>query len=358
MPKQLKCDRVLCGTVLSLMFFGLVMVFSATAGSPDGSFRFVAKQAIAASIGLIAMRTLMFVDYHRLGVQRIVFFVLGTVVTLLFVVFFASQTAQTHRFIRLWAFSIQPSELTKLAVVLFLAFYLARRADELNNRRTMGAAGFVVAALCVLILGGRDLGTAVLLVAIAAAVFWVAGLRLRYFVIAGAVAAVLFGAAVLVEPYRLERITTFLHPERDPLGAGYQIQQSQIAVATGGFSGQGLMAGKQKMQFLPAAHNDFIFAVICEELGLIGGSVVVLAFLIILWRGIVVALKAPDLFGRYLATGFTAMIVCQAMINMGVVLALLPTKGLPLPFVSYGGTAIVTALAASGVLLNVSQYAE
>ena len=358
MPRQLKCDRVLCLTILALMFFGLVMVFSATTGSADGSLRFVFKQAISAGIGLVAMRFFMFVDYHKLGVQRTVYLVVGGTIALLCVALFVNETANTHRFLRIWVFSIQPSEFAKLAAVLFLAFYLAKRSDEILDWRTLGAAGFVVGALCVLILGGRDLGTAALVLVIAGAILWVAGVKPSYFFIGGLVVALPLAAAVATEPYRLERITTFLHPERDPLGAGYQIQQSQIAVATGGFTGQGLMAGKQKMDFLPAAHTDFMFAVICEELGLIGGSLVVLAFFIILWRGIAIALRAPDPLGCYLAAGITAMIVCQAMINLGVVLAMLPTKGIPLPFVSYGGTAIVVALAASGVLLNVSQQAD
>ncbi len=358
MPQPLKCDRILCTVILGLTFFGFVMVFSATTGSADGSMRFVIRQAIAVGVGLLAMRVLMFLDYHRLGVPRAVFFFLGGVVTLLCLVLFAGQTANTNRFLKLGFFSIQPSEFAKVAAVLFLAYYLAKRRERLHDWRTMGAAGLVVATLCVLIVGGRDLGTAVLLMVIAAAIFFVAGLNPRYFLIAGVAAVAVVSAAIITEPYRLVRVTTFLDPGRDPLGAGYQIQQSQIAVATGGWVGQGLMSGKQKMDFLPAAHNDFIFAVICEELGFFGGFAVIVAFLVILWRGIVVALRAPDLMGRYLAVGITAMVVCQAMINLGVVLALLPTKGLPLPFISYGGTAVATALAASGILLNVSQQAE
>ena len=358
MPRQLKCDRVLCLTILGLMFFGLVMVFSATTGSADGSLRFVFKQALSAGIGLLAMRFLMFVDYHKLGVQRTVYFVVGGTIALLCVALFASETANTHRFLKIWIFSIQPSEFAKLAVVLFLAFYLAKRSDKIHDWRTLGEAGFVVAALCGLILWGRDLGTAALILVVAGVVLWVAGLKPSYLLAGGLTVVLLLGVAVAIEPYRIERLTIYRYPERDPLGAGYQIQQSQIAVATGGFTGQGLMAGKQKMDFLPAAHNDFIFAVICEELGLFGGSLVVLAFFIILWRGIAIALRAPDPLGCYLAAGITGMIVCQAMINLGVVLAMLPTKGIPLPFVSYGGTAIVTALCASGVLLNVSQHAD
>ncbi len=358
MPKPLKCDRVLCAVILGLTFFGLIMVFSATTGSADGSMRFVIKQSIAVGAGLLAMRVLMFLDYHRLATQRAVFIFSGGVVTLLCGVLFLGQTANTNRFLKLWAFSIQPSEFAKLAVVLFLAHYLVRRRKQLHDWRTLGAVWLLVALLCGLIVFGRDLGTAVLVMVIAAVVLFVAGLKHRYFVIAMAAAVVLVTLAVWAEPYRMERVMTFLNPESDPLGAGYQINQSQIAVSTGGWVGQGLMAGKQKMDFLPAAHNDFIFAVICEELGFAGGVAVIMAFLVILWRGIIVSVRAPDLMGRYLAAGITAMVVCQAMINLGVVLALLPTKGLPLPFISYGGTAVATALASSGILLNVSQQTE
>ena len=358
MPKPLKCYRLLCAVILGLTFFGVVMVFSATTGSADGSMLFVFKQLIAIGVGLLAMRILMFFDYHRLGETRTVFFFLGLVITLLCGVLFASQTANTNRFLRVWFFSIQPSEFAKLAIVLFLAHYLVKRRGRVHDWSTLGTAGLVTTSLCALIVGGRDLGTAVLVMVIALTIFWIAGLSVHYFVITIGAAIALMVSAVLIEPYRMERVTTFMNPEKDLLGAGYQIHQSQIAVATGGWLGQGLMSGKQKMDFLPAAHNDFIFAVICEEMGFLGGAAVVIAFLVILWRGIVIAFRAADPMGRYLATGITAMIVCQAMINLGVVLALLPTKGLPLPFISYGGTAVVTALAASGILLNISQQTE
>jgi len=358
MPRPLKCDRLLCAVILGLTFFGVVMVFSATTGSADGSMRFVFKQLIAIGGGLLAMRILMFFDYHRLGEARTVFFFLGFVITLLCGVLFASQTANTNRFLRVWFFSVQPSELAKLAIVLFLAHYLVKRRGQVHDWSTLGIAGLVTTSLCALIVSGRDLGTAVLVMVIALTIFWIAGLSPHYFVITIGAAVALTVSAVLIEPYRMERVMTFVNPEKDLLGAGYQIHQSQIAVATGGWLGQGLMSGKQKMDFLPAAHNDFIFAVICEELGFLGGAAVVIAFLVILWRGVAIAFRAADPMGRYLATGITAMIVCQAMINLGVVLALLPTKGLPLPFISYGGTAVITALAASGILLNISQQTE
>ena len=360
MPRPLKCDRILCATILALVFVGLIMVFSATTGKADGTLRYGVKQIAAALVGIAAMRVLMFVDYRRFRKPKIIFLALGGVVALLGMVLLGgSETAGTLRFLQLWDFfSIQPSELAKLALVLFLAFFLEKRADRLHEWRTLAAASFILTCLCGLIFAGRDLGTPISLFVIAAVVLWAAGLRVRYFVVAGILAAILITVAIRVEPFRKNRWIAFMDPGLDPQGIGYQIRQSQIAVGSGGVFGQGLMNGKQKMKFLPAAHTDFIFAVICEEFGLLGGSVIVLAFGVLLWRGVWIALRAPDRFGFYLATGITAMIVCQAMMNLGVVLALLPTKGMPLPFISYGGTSMVTCLTASGILLNVSQRAS
>jgi cell division protein FtsW len=358
MPRQLQYDRVLCYTVLILMFFGLLMVFSATTGAEDSSFRYIIRQGAAAICGLAIMRSLMFLDYHRLGAQKLVFVVLGLAIVLLVVVLFGAQVAHTNRVLRIGGVSVQPSELAKLALILFLAFFLSRRREQINTKRTLAGGALVLGVLSLLVVGGRDLGTAVVMLLIGGSMFWVAGLASRFFVWGAALVAPFLGAAILLEPYRIKRLLIFLNPESDPENAGFQILQSQIAVGSGGLFGQGLMEGKQKLHFLPEAHTDFIYAVICEELGLIMAVLVVLAFGVLLWRGVVAALRAPDPFGCYLAAGITAMIVCQAMINLGVVLALLPTKGMPLPFISYGGTAMIAALAASGVLLNVSQHAE
>ena len=358
MPRALKCDRVLCATILALVFVGLIMVFSATTGRADGTLRFGVKQMAAALVGIAAMRVLMYVDYRRFRKPKMIILALGSVVALLGMVLLGSETAGTLRFLRLWIFSIQPSELAKLALVLFLAFFLEKRAHRLHEWRTLAAAGFMLACLCGLIFAGRDLGTPISLLVIAGVVLWTAGLKFRYFIAAGVLAAILITVAIHVEPFRKNRWAAFMDPDLDPQGIGYQIRQSQITVGSGGLFGQGLMNGKQKMKFLPAAHTDFIFALICEEFGLLGGSLIVLAFGVLLWRGVWIALRAPDRFGFYLATGITAMIVCQAMMNLGVVLALLPTKGMPLPFISYGGTSMVTCLTAAGILLNVSQRAS
>ncbi len=358
MPRALRYDRLMCGTILALTFFGLVMVFSATTAASEVTWTYVIKQSIAVSIGLGAMRYLMFLDYRRLRQEKIVFGVLGVAVVLLILAALLGTGANTRRFLRLWHFSLQPSELAKPALILFLAFYLERRCERLGDWRTVAGLGFVIALLSMLIYAGRDFGTMASLIVLAVVILFVAGLPLRLIALTGAVIAPLMFFFVWNVPYRRRRWIAFLDPEADPLNSGFQILQSEIAVGSGGWFGQGWMAGKQKMQFLPEAHTDFIFALVGEELGLIGAVIVVLAFSVLLWRGLRAAIRAPNTFGFYLALGVTAMIVFQAMFNMGVVLALLPTKGMPLPFISYGGSAMITMLASAGVLLNVSRYAD
>jgi cell division protein FtsW len=357
MPRTLQYDRTLCGTALALTFFGILMVFSATAGGPMVTMRYVVKQLVAIGVGLIAMRWLMYFDYQHLRRQKVMYAVVGAAVVLLTVVLFVGETANTQRFLNFFGlFSVQPSELAKLALIVFLASFLEKRSDRLGNWRTLAGAGLIAGAICGLVLVGRDLGSAFSLAVLTCAIFWFAGLKVRYFAAAAAIGIPLLALAIWIEDYRIERFFIFWDPESDPLGAGFQIIQAKIAVGTGGLFGQGLMESRQKMNFLPEAHTDFIFAVICEEVGLIGGLLVVAAFGVIVWRGMAAALNAPDRFGCYLAGGLTAMIACQAMLNLGVVLAMLPTKGMPLPFLSYGGTAMVTVLAATGLLLNVSQH--
>ena len=358
MPRQLYFDRLLCGTILALMFFGLVMVFSATSVNTENSLDLLKKQGFAAVIGLAAMRGLMFIDYRRFANPRLVQGIAGATVILLILVLFSSQAANTNRFMSIFGYQFQPSELAKLALVVFLSAYLAQNASRLKDWRTVAGAGLIVVILSGLIVWGKDLGTAVCIAVIAGVMLWAAGIRFRYFVIAGVLGVIAMFVLINVEPYRWDRIVAFLHPEEDPLGKNYQIRQSKIAVATGSFLGQGLMDGQQKMYFLPARHTDFIFAVVCEELGFVAAFFLVAAFGVILWRGAAIARHARDDLGRYLAIGVTAMIVCQAMINLGVVLGMLPTKGLPLPFISYGNSALIVFLAASGLLLNVSQHAE
>lgn len=362
MAKQLKHDRVLFSAVIGLVFFGLVMVFSASAVIAERahgvSYYFLIRQGAWALAGLLGMIWLMQLDYHRFRHPAVVFGFLGFVMAALVAVLFVDRTANTNRFFRIGPLSIQPSEFAKLALILFLAYFLERRARLIHDWRTLVPAAFLLAALAGLVLKGRDLGTAIVLVIVGAVILWVAGMNWKYFALGGALMVPIAAAAVLLERYRTDRFKIFWDPWIDPQGKGFQIIQSMIAVGTGGWIGQGLMGSKQKLYYLPAPHTDFIYAVISEEFGLMGAALVLVAFSIILWRGARAALLAPDPFGVYLAAGLTAMLVCQALINMSVVLKMVPTKGMPLPLISYGGSSLVCAMWACGMLLSVSQRAE
>ena len=359
MPRQLHYDRILCFTVLLLTFFGLAMVFSATTANSDPSFEFVVKQSVAAVIGLGLMRFLIFRDYHDWQNQRVAFGLIALIILLLVVtLFFGTGPFGTKRFLRTGVFSLQGSELAKLALVVFLAYMVDSWGEKMGQLRSLAGAGVIFACVAVLIYGGKDLGAVVMVALISGSILFTAGLHLAYFGAAVGVAVPLFAYAIYSHPYRWDRLVSFWRPEADPLGTGFQIIQSKIAVGSGGVIGQGLMLGRQKMRFLPEGHTDFIFAVIGEELGFVGCVFVVLLFGVVLWRGLRTALRAPDDFGRYLAVGLTTMIVGQAMVNMGVALQLLPTKGMTLPFISYGGSSLIAMLAGAGLLLNVSQRAE
>ncbi len=358
MPLMLRCDRVLIWTILSLTMFGLMMVYSTTAASEQSSTLYIAKQLLAASIGFGAMYGLMFLDYRRLRNSRLVYAVLGACVVLLLVAAALGTGSNTRRFLRLGLLSLQPSELAKPAVILFLAWYLERFRRDLARFSALIVPGAVVGVLCGLILIGKDFGTTACVVILAGAMLFVAGIPTLHLALCALPAVPAVYYFVWLVDYRRARIFAFLDPYADPLGSGFQIIQSQIAVGSGGWTGQGWMAGKQKMFFLPEAHTDFIFAMVGEELGLIGAVFLVSAYGLLLWRGVRAAQGAPDQFGVYVAAGVTVMIVSQAMLNMGVVLGLLPTKGMPLPFISYGGSSLMTTLASSGVLLNVSRFSR
>lgn len=356
MPLLLRCDRVLIWTILSLSMFGLMMVYSTTAASEQASTLYITKQLTAAAIGFGGMYALMFFDYRHLRNEKIVFALLAICFGLLALATALGTGANTRRFLRLGLMSLQPSELAKPAVILFLAWYLERNRKSMDRFSTLIVPGMVIGALAGLILVGKDFGTTACLAILAGTMLFMAGTPLRFLACCMLPAIPLLYVAVWQVQYRRDRIFAFLDPDADPLGSGFQILQSQIAVGSGGWVGQGWMAGKQKMYFLPEAHTDFIFAMVGEELGLLGSILLVVAFGLFMWRGVRAALGAPDLLGVYLAGGITAMVVTQAMLNIGVVLGLLPTKGMPLPFISYGGSSLMTTLASSGVLLNISRF--
>lgn len=379
MAKRVSVDRWLFTVTMLLVFVGLVMVFSASAvmarerfGSP---YAFLLKQLIWAAAGLVAMVAAMRVDYGRYKHPALVFSFLGLTTLLLISVFFLDRLHNTHRWIHAGGFSFQPSELAKPVLILFLAYFFESRAKAIPGSPSISMSGLTpsfiddwrntllpAAAPVVLLLGlivlQPDLGTAIACAGIAACILYVAGMRLRYFGYA-------FGASLLPlyflifhVSWRRDRILAFLNPYADRQKTGFHIIQSLIAVGTGGVTGTGLMEGKQKLFYLPEPHTDFIFAVTAEELGLVGAIFVVLLFAIFLWRGMRVSWRTNDTFGRYLAVGITSMVVLQAFINISVVLGMMPTKGIPLPLVSYGGSSLFVTLACVGVLLNITKQAE
>jgi cell division protein FtsW len=367
MPRSVQPDKKLFGVTLALCLIGVVMVFSASAMTASEQFGagyiFLLRQLIYLVLGIAGMFWLMNSDYRKLRQPRVVFTGLALSFVLLAGVFFLDRSHQTHRWFRMGPFSFQPSEMAKLALIVFLAWFLELRRlprnfgvnDPLHSLAPALGTTLVMAALVV---KEPDMGTAFMIVLIAMVMLFVAGLSYRY--IAGTVLAAIPTIYLLIVrvPYRLQRLESFLHPDLDPKGAGFQLVQSLIAVGSGGMTGVGLMESRQKLFFLPEAHTDFIYAIIGEELGFIGAVVVLALFAVYGWRGFVAAMKAGDDFGKFLALGITTMVVGQALINLSVVLGLMPTKGIPLPFISYGGSSLIAMLLATGVLLNISQQAD
>src|SRR5881394_3491960 len=361
MTQKLQIDRWLFSATIGLALFGVVMVYSASAviaqQENHSQFFYLTKQALWTSIGLGAMFVAMNFDYQKLNRRWIVYGLLLVTVLLLVAVFGFRPINGARRWIRLSSFSLQPSEIAKLALVLFLARFLDRRAgDEASFFRTFIPCMLVIGLLAGLVIKEPDLGTALMLGISGVVVCFAAGVRPRH-VFYASVPALLYVAKMLIfTPFRMRRLASFIDPWADAQGTGYQTVQSLIAVGSGGVHGLGFAQGRQKLLFLPFAHSDFIFAVVGEELGLVGALIIVFVFAIFLWRGLRAALRAPDRFGMLLGIGIVIGIVAQALLNMSVVLALVPTKGIPLPFISYGGSSLVPTLAGVGILLNISQY--
>lgn len=367
MPRNVQPDKKLFGVTLALCLIGVVMVFSASAMTASEQFGagyiFLLRQLIYLVLGIAGMFWLMNSDYRKLRQPSVVFTGLALSFVLLAGVFFLDRSHQTHRWFRMGPFSFQPSEMAKLALIIFLAWFLELRRlprnfgvnDPLHSLTPALGTTLVMASLVV---KEPDMGTAFMIVLIAMVMLFVAGLSYRY--IAGTVLAAIPTIYLLIVrvPYRLQRLEAFLHPDLDPKGAGFQLMQSLISVGSGGMTGVGLMESRQKLFFLPEAHTDFIYAIIGEELGFIGAVIVLALFAVYGWRGFVAAMKAGDDFGKFLALGITTMVVGQALINLSVVLGLMPTKGIPLPFISYGGSSLIAMLLATGVLLNISQQAD
>jgi cell division protein FtsW len=379
MAQRLRTDWLLFGTIVAMVCFGLVMIYSASSVVAQlnprikSSIYFAAHQLVWAALSFVGLMYFKRRDYRVLQSPAWAFGSLGVVLFLQILVYFFDP--KTHRWFRLEGVgTLQPSEFAKPALVIFFAYFVTEKQDAINSKRTMAAASLALAVIAAAV-GFGDLGTALVLIIPAAIVFYVAGLQRKFVLIALLTGLVFSIGFVAWKPYRLARIIGFFDPQYKLISlidrqervkryvsesvttrdAGYQVRQSKIAVGSGGFAGLGLMQGKQKILYLPEAHTDFIYAVVGEELGLFGCTAVLAGFLIILWRGLQLCWMAPDDFGRYLALGVTSSIVIQALINISVVLGMGPTKGIPLPMISAGGSSLLSTLMCLGMLLSVSE---
>jgi len=363
MARKLKSDKLLFGATLLLLCTGIVMVYSASAvlamEKHNDPYLYLMKQGAWVIIGLCLLPIAMRLDYRHYREPAVIWTLLAAAIGALIAVLFAQPVNGASRWLNVGSLGVQPSELAKIAIIIFTAALLERRMNRIDDvSQSLLPMGIVLGIIVTLILLQPDLGTAAALTMIAGVMVFTAGLNYSY--LAGLFLASLpaFYLLVASQDYRWRRVTAFLDPESDPLGAGHQLIQSEIAVGTGGIFGKGLMGGMQKLFYLPEPHNDFIYAVAAEELGLVGATLIVGCFAVITWRGLRAGVRAPDRFGAFLAIGLTTMIGFQAMFNISVVLGLLPTKGIPLPFVSAGGSSLLINMIGVGMLLNISQHAS
>jgi cell division protein FtsW len=362
-PARTGYDLMLLSVVLGLLAIGLAMVYSASGikalDAQDDPRYFLIQQSAWVAIGLVAMLAVARVDYHRY--RALALPGLAITVLLLAVVLvpgIGTRVGGASRWLRVSSFAgLQPAELAKLALVIYFAFWLAAKRERMGQWSVTLPFVAALTLVAALVIAEPDLGTAIVLAAIGLAMYFVAGARLVEFAALAGLTTICVAAVAVVQPYRLLRLATFLDPWSDPKGAGFQTIQSIYGLALGGPLGEGLGAGKEKFGFLPAPYTDSIFAVLGDELGLMGTLAVVVLFLVIAFKGIRIALSAPDQTGTLLATGVTVWLVFQAWVNMAVVAALVPMTGITLPFISYGGSSICVGLVAVGILLSVGRQA-
>ena len=364
MPRKTQPDFWLFAVALVLVSTGVVMIYSASAIVAADRFRdpyyFLKRQVFWAALGCGALWIALRNDYRRL--EKIVLPLLGLSALLLVLVLIPGLGVSingSRRWLRLGALSFQPAELAKLALVVYLAAFLARKRDELDDFWHGVVPPLAVGGtLAALVLLQPDLGNAITLLVLTVGLLFLAGARTSWLAMLAVPALPLAALAVWIAPYRMRRVFAFLDPWQDPRGSGFQIIQSWLAFGSGGALGRGIGESRQKLFYLPEAHTDFIFAIVGEELGFIGASAVVLLFVALIWRGLRIGLRAADPFGAYLALGITVLVATQTLVNLGVVTGLLPTKGLPLPYLSFGGSALLVTMLGTGVLLNISQDAR
>lgn len=356
-------DGWLFVTILALLGAGVVMVYSTSSYYAQVRFgdglHFLKRQGLFAVFGVVVMAIAMMIDYRRW--RQMVYPILITIVLMLIMVFIpgiGKEAGGARRWIDLRFFWVQPSEMAKLGLVIYLAHSLIKKRDKLTDFAKGFLPHMIVSGILIcMIIIQPDFGTAMTLGVLTLAVLYVGGIRPAHIISTVILISPLVYIALMGAAYRRQRFLAFLNPWESPQGSGFQIIQSYLALGNGGVCGVGLGEGRQKLFYLPLAHTDFILSVIGEELGLIGICAVIIGFAIFLTRGMIISRRAPDDYGRYLAAGITLLITIQVLINMGVVMGLLPTKGLPLPFLSYGGTSLTITMAAAGILLNISAAA-
>lgn len=362
--KKTAPDFLLMFTTGLLLAIGLIMVYSASAIWAEykfaDSFYFAKRQLLFAGLGILAMFIIMNLDYWFIkkwaNVLLIICFLLLVIVLIPGI---GVERNGSRSWLGVGAFSVQPSEFIKLALIGFLAKFLSENQRYITTiKKGLFPSLSLVFLAFGLIMLQPDLGTGTVLLGTCMIMIFIAGARILHFVILGLIGIAGFVGLIISAPYRIARITSFLDPWQDPLKTGFQIIQSLYAIGPGGLFGLGLGESRQKFFYLPEPRTDFIFAILAEELGFIGGSLVILLFALLLWRGIRIALGAPDLFGSFLAVGIISMIAIQVMINIGVVIGLMPVTGITLPFLSYGGSSLTIMLMAVGILLNISKYSR
>lgn len=365
--KDTRIDWLMFAIAAGLAVFGTMMVYSASAmiahkeSAGASQFTYFYKQAGFTVAGILLMLGVSRIDHRRYNNVYVIGVVLAVTIGALVAVFFFPEINGARRWIRAGAFSLQPSEMAKIALPLFLAYFLTRNGDRVGEIK----ATMLPSLLCLAVLGGLvflepDLGTTIVLCAIFASVYFAAGAKLSHiFVVIAGLLAIGVGALIFA-PWRLRRLSAFVDPcnSENAAGAGYQVCQSLYAIGSGGLVGEGFAKGQQKLFYLPYPHSDFIFSVVGEELGLIGTLGIVILFGMLLWRGAKAAMNAPDRFGTLLGIGLITGIIVQALFNISVVISLLPAKGIPLPFISYGGSSVLVTLCAVGILLNISKQSS
>jgi len=359
MVKNSGIDRTLLMVSLLLIAIGFLMIFGTTqviAREKFGdSFHFFKKQLLWLCLGLIVFAALILIKKPLYLNQRLVMAVMATAFTGLSLVFFFQKINNTSRWIRFAGFSVQPSELAKIALVLYLALMLSRKESDINNFKNLGPILLPVVFMEGLILKEPDFGSFVLIGIITLVMLFVAGMHLKYFVFLFALLIPIFLMLIRIDPMRQERIKSFLNPEIYASGQGFQALQSTYAIGSGGLFGQGIGNSTQKLFYLPYAYSDFIYAIIAEELGFFGALAVIVLFVFYYLRGMIIARQSENPHTYLLVTGLVCLIAIQSMINISVAVGLLPTKGIPLPFISSGGTSLLSSLMITGIILNVSR---